>query len=268
MNVEQPIHIGSVPYLNGKPLVWGIENEPSVRISYDVPSKLAPMVSSGEMAVGLVSVAACFADPSLEIIPGIGIGCAGPVESVKLFCRDDVRSIRRVALDTSSLTSCLLTRIVLLEKHGLRFECTPMSPSLDEMLQGNDAAVVIGDPAMKVPAGQYRELDFGEEWYEMTGLPFVFAGWVVNPDRASSEVVDVLTRTKAHGLASLEEISRSESERLDLPYETCYRYLTDIMQYDLTDDHLRGLRLFHRKACEHGLAAPGHVIRLFSGGRS
>lgn len=242
------MRIGAVPYLNGKPLIYGLDREPEVDLICDVPSRLAHMLETGGIEAGLVSVAACFTNPNLRIVPGISISCDGPAESVKLFYKGQ---INKVALDTSSLTSVLLAKIILRERYDLTPEFVPMPPSLPDMLKECNAAVVIGDTTMCAPReADWTELDLGEEWKLLTGLPFVFAVWAVNPNMANSDIEEVLLKAKEKGLDSIEEISKSESERLGIPIETCFHYLSKTMNYDLTDRHIQAIKLFREKAGE------------------
>lgn len=259
------MRIGSVPYMNAKPLIHGLDRETGVDLLYEVPSKLAAMLEAGELAAAMVSCAACFVNPKLEIAPGMSISCVGPAESVELFHAHPLDEVRTVALDTSSLTSVRLAKIILRERYGLTPEFVDMPPPVSEMLELCDAAVVIGDPAMKTPSGVWNELDLGSEWHAMSGLPFVFAVWAVNPDLASSEIVEVLLSAKARGLAAIEDISRSESRRLDLPVEVCRRYLGRTMDYDLTERHMEGMRLFREKSRLSGDDVGHHELRLYEG---
>jgi len=257
------LRIGSVPYLNAKPLVWGLDREPDVELMYDVPSRLARMLERREIAGGMVSSVACFVNPSLQIVPGMSISCVGAAESVKLFHKGNLGAIRRVALDTSSLTSVLLARIVLRERYEVLPEFVDMPPCLEDMLARCDAAVTIGDTTMCAPSGRWAALDLGEAWHAMTGLPFVFAVWAVNPELATPELVDVLATSKALGLRSLHEISDAEARRLGLPVEVVFRYLSEIMDYDLTDRHMEGLQLFREKARRCGFVAGAHELELY-----
>jgi len=240
--------VGVIPYLNGKPLIHGLESEPGIELVNEVPSRLAEMLEARDIAAGLVSSVACFTNPRLRIVPGISIACRGPAESVKIFHRGRVEDIRSIALDTSSLTSVLLARIILRDRYGLAPEFESMGPSVEQMLERCDAAVVIGDTTMRVPPGRWAEIDLGAEWYSLTGLPFVFAVWALSPDMASPELVRILRDAKRRGLESLESISASEARRLELPYEMCYRYLSETMDYDLGEEHMEALRLFREKA--------------------
>lgn len=242
--------IGAVPYLNGKPLVHGLDREPGIELISEVPSKLAEMLRDREIAAGLVSVFACFENRSLEMVSGISISCDGPAESVRIFLKKPIGEVRTVALDTSSLTSVMLARIILRDRYGLVPEFVSMPPDLDLMLDRCDAAVTIGDTTMTAPVDRWPTIDVGEEWKQLTGLPFVFAVWAVNPDTVTPGLIDALTGSKESGLRSLDEISESESLRLGLPVEVCHRYLSEIMDYDLTERHLLAIESFRRKSLE------------------
>jgi len=257
------MRVGTVPYLNGKPLVWGLGDEPEVELIQEVPSRLASMLEKRELAAGLVSSVACFMNPRLQIVPNISISCIGPAESVKLFYKESLESIRRVALDTSSLTSVLLAKIILRERYELLPEFIAMPPSLPDMLEVCDAAVVIGDTTMCAPVGRWPALDLGQEWYLLTGLPFVFAVWAVNPDLAAPNPLEILGRAKSRGLKSLLEISEAEASRLELHVGVCFHYLSEIMDYDLTDRHMEALLVFRERAQRYGLMAGGHKLELY-----
>ncbi|MDI6829287.1 MAG: menaquinone biosynthesis protein [Armatimonadota bacterium] len=256
--------LGTIPYLNGKPLTYGLDGEPAVELVTDVPSRLAEMLKAHEIAAGLVSSVACFMNQGLQIIPGISISCRGPAESVKIFHKTKPEEIATVALDTSSLTSVLLAKVILRERYNLTPKFISMPPSVEEMLDACDAAVVIGDTAMKVQPGRWAEIDLGSEWYSLTGLPFVFAFWAVNPEMVSPELIDILHRAKLCGLGALSEIAKSESRRLGLSFEKCYHYLRDIMVYDLTNDHLESLNIFSEKIRKFGLNIPQKQLKLFA----
>lgn len=257
------IKVGSVPYLNGKPLIYKLDENPDVVLIQEVPSRLAILLKEGIIAAGLVSTAACFMNPRLQIVPDISISCNGPAQSVKLLYNGELSDIRKVALDTSSITSVTLVKVILSERYGLHPEYIDMPPVVPAMLHTCDAAVVIGDTTMRLPQGRWPELDLGEEWHKLTGLPFVFAAWTVNPELARHELTDILLTAKNCGLQSLDEISRSESERLQLPVDVCHRYLDEIMDYNLTDKHIEALRLFRRKVIELDIIPDAHMPELF-----
>ncbi|MHB1457072.1 MAG: menaquinone biosynthetic enzyme MqnA/MqnD family protein [Armatimonadota bacterium] len=259
------IHIGSVPYLNGKPLIYQLDQIDEIDVIQEVPSRLAIMLKNKEIAVGLVSLAACFQNPELEIIPRIVISCNGPAKSVKLFYNNNIEDIKSVALDSSSISSVTLIRVILSEVYGLQPEYTVMPPVLPAMLHACDGAVLIGDPAMRIPSGRYKELDLGSAWYDLTGLPFVFAVWASNPEMIDPTLIDILSSVKISGLAAIDQISHTESERLDLPYDVCFRYLQEIMGYDMTDAHIEAMSMFRKKVIQHQIMDKPADLKIYGG---
>ena len=105
------LRIGSVPYLNAKPLVdWfhSPECDADVEVIYAVPSQLAQMLRRDELDVANVSIFEAFQNPALTLVPGISISAYGAVKSVRLFSQVPLAEVRTVAMDTSSLTSVAL----------------------------------------------------------------------------------------------------------------------------------------------------------------
>jgi chorismate dehydratase len=166
-----------------------------------------------------------------------------------------MHDITTVALDSSSLTSVALTRI-LFEKYWGGGRCfSSLPPNLENMLAAHDAALVIGDPALKVDRSQYRTWDLSEEWTRFTGKPFVFAFWAVREDAAKESHLDLHTifrQSRDHGLepANLKQIVQKWTVRLGLPEDNLYRYLTTNIHYYLDEDCLAGLSLFYCYAHE------------------
>jgi chorismate dehydratase len=209
------------------------------------------MLATGEIAAAPVSAFACFANPDLLVCPGICIAADGPVHSVLLLSKMPIEDIERIALDTSSLSAANMLRIILDEAYGLRPEFVRAAPDVPQMLARCDAALVIGDPAMLYQKNDLIVMDIAEEWVAMTGLPAVFAVWAgkgIGPT-----LVDILYESRTKGLGMIHEIARIESARLNLPFEVCDEYLSDIMIYNMGDREQMGFELFRDKAIRHGL---------------
>jgi chorismate dehydratase len=142
----------------------------------------------------------------------------------------------------------------------------PMAPDIDRMLAGHDAALLIGDPALKVDRKRYHTLDLAEEWIRHTGKPFVFAFWAVRRDALkeseaspSLDLPAVFQQSRNHGLepSSLHQIAREWAPRLDISEHDVRNYLTQNIHYQLDAGCLEGLQLFYRYAAEIGaLPAP------------
>src|SRR6185369_1716413 len=129
--------------------------------------------------IGIIPAAAYATIPDLLILPGVAIATRRSVRSILLVSKVPIEQIRSVALDTSSMTSVALTKVLFAKWLGGERRYTPMSPDLQAMLRDHDAGLVIGDPALQVDRSQYVTLDLAEEWNRQTGKSFVFAFWAV-----------------------------------------------------------------------------------------
>jgi chorismate dehydratase len=249
------MRLGCLPYLNVKPLVYTLERGglPSGwELVYDTPARLAEMLARNEIAAAPVSSFATFVNPGMSICPGICIAADGPVDTVLMVSRFEPQNLNTVALDPSSLSGATMLKIILAELYNSRPEFVrTASSSLEERLIDNDAALVIGDPAMTCSKHGFFVLDLAEEWKKLTGLPAVFAVWAGNG--ITPELVKVLQSAKMEGLKHTHEIALEASEKLGLPYEVCENYLTRVMIYDLGERERQGLEVFRNKVVEHGL---------------
>ncbi len=259
------LRIGSVPYLNAKPLVdWfhGPECDADVEITYAVPSELARMLRNDLLDVANVSIFEGLRAPGLTLVSGISISAYGPVKSVRLFAKTPLDSIRSVALDTSSLTSVALVRILLSEAFGLTPRYEHLPPTLDVMLANCDAGLIIGDLGLfDMPAGT-TVYDLGQGWYDLTGLAFVYAGWLTREENATPQIAEILHEAKRWGVERLDDLAQKWSPKMDLPLDRCSDYLINVMNYDLTPHQLAGLQVFQQKCYHHGLIDALHPLRL------
>jgi chorismate dehydratase len=252
--------IGTVPYLNARPLVrwfWDTEEgrASGVRVVEAVPSGLAAMLERVEVDAALVSSIELFRAPDLCHAAGVGVVADGPVRSVRMLSKVPIGQVRTVALDTSSLTSVALLKILLSERYGLTPEYHHAAPDLAAMLEAADAALLIGDLGYREYDPWLHVLDLGEAWKDQTGLPFLYAAWIGHPDRVTPALVSLLLRAKEWGSAHREQIAAAEYRRLDESYERSLRYLTEVMRYDVGPCEEEALRLFGAKAYRHGLVA-------------
>jgi chorismate dehydratase len=269
----RPLRISAISYLNTAPLMWDFEHGQAgsaFDISYTLPSACARALQAGTADIGIIPAAAYAQVPGLIVLPGVAIASRRPVRSILLASRVPVDQIRTVALDTSSMTSVALTKILFEKWLGGARTFTPMSPNIEEMLAQHDAGLLIGDPALQIDRTRYITLDLAEEWIRYTGKPFVFAFWAVRqqalqedalPEAApSQDLAAVFQQSRDHGLEprSLDQIAREWAPRLGLKESDVRSYLTENIYYHLDADCLEGLHLFYRYAAEIGAlpAAP------------
>ena len=259
--VMSRLKISAISYLNTAPLMWDFEHGSAERafdISYTIPSACARALSEGTADIGIIPAAAYATIPDLAIIPGVAIASRRPVRSILLVSHKPVAEIRTVALDTSSLTSVALTKILFAKRWGGAREYRAMDPDLDQMLAACDAALLIGDPALLVDRQRYLTLDLAEEWIAHTGKWFVFAFWAIRrqalPGHDPEELLAIFNQSRDHGLspANLENIVQEWSERLRLPATLVRTYLSQNIHYYLDPLCLDGLSLFYRYAAEIG----------------
>ena len=255
------LRISAISYLNTAPLMWDFEHGTAgadFDIAYTLPSQCAAELARGAADIGIIPAAAYATIPNLSILPGVAIASKKAVRSILLVSRKPLDAINTVALDNSSLTSVALTRVLFEKCWGGGREFTSLSPDLDTMLATNDAALLIGDPALKVDRSQFNTWDLADEWNQFTGKPFVFAFWAVRQNAAKETRLDlasIFQQSRDHGLlpASLAEITTIWSPRLGLSKEAVHDYLSTNIHYYLDEPCIEGLRLFYRYASECGV---------------
>jgi predicted solute-binding protein len=223
----------------------------SFELEFCLPSECADRLESGTADVGIV--------PSielqrlgLELIPGAGIACRGAVRSILLFTKVRPEQIRTLAADSSSRTSVELARIVLARRYGDTPSVDSFPPDLPTMLENADAALLIGDPALRLGVAHppFAALDLGEEWWAMTGLPMVFAVWGCREEMASSDLVEAFADSCRFGRRRLPEIARREGPPRQLSEALALEYLSHHIVNELGENEYEGMRLFLRYARE------------------
>ena len=259
--MTRKVRIGVVPYLNAKPLIYGLNHHTdSIELTFEVPSLLPNMLNNDQVDVALIPSIEYFRNDNYAIIPDISISSIGTVESVKIFSKVPIQNIRTAALDKSSSTSCALTKIILKEYYHLSPQYTQWNKQYDISSNDSDAVLLIGDNAMRVIENGYFTLDMGQAWFEHTGLPFVYAVWVVKRGCYIPGINNLLKSAKETGIRSVKVLSETESKRLQLTQEHCFNYLTNSIRYNLGEEEIKGLQTFYQYAVSLELAPKGVEI--------
>ena len=269
MAQKSRVKVGAVSFLNTKPLIYPLLQDPqfpgseAIELSLAVPSRLAIELKNGDIDVGLIPIIEYFrADSDYRIIRDISICSRGSVLSIQLLSRVPILSIRSVALDTSSRSSRALVQIVLAERYNLRPEFHSCPPTIDPQEADTDAVLLIGDAALRQLGVTDYTLDLGAEWTTLTGLPFVYACWVARRDVELGQAPQTLLNAKECGIDKIPEITRIESQRLGFPESLCRDYLTKHIFYELGDSEMAGLRKFYELAVRHNLAQPDVTLKF------
>lgn len=250
-----PFRVGSVGALNAVPLTRGLEDE----ITFAPPSKLAEMLRRDELDAALVSVAEVLFTDRYDVLDGIAVASLGEVKSVFLAHKPPLEAIREVYLDTASITSANLVKVLLAER-GLKPVFKPL-PSYSEAPRF-DAVLLIGDRALDFAmAGHPHTIwDLGAAWYELTQLPFVYAVWALRRGVENQPLRRALREAKLFGLDTLDHIINTRTE-----YTREFRkdYLGWHIHYHLGTDERRGLAKFMDLLKKHELG-PVHEPRFVS----
>ncbi|MCE7973390.1 MAG: hypothetical protein DYG92_03550 [Leptolyngbya sp. PLA1] len=272
--------IAYVRYLNTAPLVEGLSCDPSVTLIPAVPSRIAGLVRSGEADVGLASVVD--ARDGLSVLPVGMIGCDGPTLTVRVFSSVPVEEIRELHADTDSHTSVVLAQVVLgmMGVGPIRvtdFDARERAPIDEKLASGPieaawpEAVLLIGDKVVcdaPPPARYPHQMDLGEEWKRLTGLPFVYAAWVCRTGEEGSEAVRracvLLDRQRRRNRMRLGWIAGTRSAGTRWAPTLAERYLGESLRYDLVARSREGLSRFVREAGARGLHTGG--LPRFAGG--
>ena len=255
MNFSPAPHIGCVRYLNSKPLIHGHAGE----VSFEVPASLADGLHAGRLDVALSPIFELMAHPGYLVVDDVAIASDGPVFSVFIAHCGPLTDVRTLYLDHDSRTSFNLQRVLLAEFHGLtpRHEPFPGGQPPAELRPG-EGALIIGDPAIDfrlAHGSRYEYLDLGDAWKQATGLPFVFAAWLVRPETPRPEsLAGQLRAWREAGQAQVEEIVGSERR---YPPELTRRYLTEFIRFRLGAAEKQAIREFARLLRKHGVVDAG-----------
>ena len=242
-----------IDYLNSLPLNMAFKDglfSDSCELLFDFPSQCADNLASRRADVGLISSIEYQRIAHLRVVPDIAIASHKKVRSVVILTRKDLRDVKRVALDRFSRSSVALLRILLKHLYKTEPAFITMSPEANQMLDEADAALVIGDAALRLPDGDFQIIDLAEEWYRLTQLPFVFAFWVAHVSVASQEIAQILARAKSYGADQIKTRIPAIQERWPLDAEELRYYFSENIHYDLGEEELTSLARFYAYANE------------------
>jgi predicted solute-binding protein len=243
----------AVSYLNTVPLVWGLLKDPAQSQTFDLrfalPSICADQLAAGEADIGIVPVIE-MARQKLSYFPETGIASYGAVRSILLISKVPFREIKKLATDSGSRTSVMLSRIILAEKYGVDPRLISLAPDLPTMLGQADAALLIGDAALRVDPATlpFETLDLGEEWTTLTGLPMVFAVWAGRKEVIVEPYGAALAASCSYGLEHIDDIVREETARRGFPEPLVREYLTRYIRFQFSEPHQTAIQTYLKHA--------------------
>ena len=249
--------VAASTYLNSAPLIWSFLHGPrreQLKLIDAVPAQCAQLLREAAVDVALIPVIEYQRIPNISLIANVCVGSKTEVRSVLLVSKQaEIEQIESVALDESSRTSAALLKIIFRE--FLRHEASWKSstPDLHDMLRENDAALIIGDPAMTFAREGLYIWDMAALWQKYTGLGFVFAMWAIRNDATDRAKYVDFAGARDEGVARIDEIVDYYLTRIPLSREELRFYLTDNIAFDLDDQMQNGLELYFQLAAKHEL---------------
>lgn len=251
--------ISASSYSNTAPLVWSFlygKNHGHVELIMDTaPARSAELLAQDRVDAALVPVIAYQMIGDVRLIPDVCVGARKQVRSVCLITKGMApKDVRSVSLDVSSRTSVTLTKLIYREFLGSEPEWKVAEPDIDSMLASSDAALLIGDPALKISyresqIAELRSYDLAELWHSYTGLGFIFAMWMTRRENVSIDFASA----RDEGLAHIDEIAANYETDIKLGRREMRAYLTNHISYSTEDSMQKGLELYFKLAAKHGL---------------
>ena len=270
--------MGHIQFLNCLPIYWGLVRSGAlldVELTKDTPDRLNDMLVAGDLDIGPISLVEYLRNADdLVLLPDLAVGSDGPVLSVNLVSQVPLEQLdgRRVALGSTSRTSVLLARMWLSEVHGVTPEYFVCPPDLTSMLLEADAAVLIGDAALRATYDAPRRgldvYDLGQVWREWSGLPMVFAVWAARRDYAEAnpglvkDVHDAFVRSRDDALAHVDDVAAQAARWEVFDAATLATYFRTL-DFSLGERQVDGLIEFSRRAAQIG-ALPQSVRPVFA----
>lgn len=250
--------ISASSYSNTAPLVWSFlygKNHGKVELIMDTaPARSAELLAQDRVDAALVPVIAYQMIEGVRLVPGVCVGARERVRSVCLVTKgSDLADVKSVSLDTSSRTSVALTKIIFREFLGFEPEWRDSKPDIEAMLVESDAALLIGDPALRLSAlpegSDYRTFDLAEQWKRYTGFGFVFAMWMTRRESVSIDFASA----RDEGIAHIDEIIANYETDIRLGRDEMRTYLFENISYSIDDSMTSGMKLYFSLAEKNGL---------------
>ena len=278
----QKLRISIVQYLNTAPLVWGFTNGPlagKYDLSFTVPSQCAEALRTGVADIAIIPAIEYQRIPGLVVLPDVAIASQNRVRSLLIIAKKPIEQVHSIALDRSSRSTQALTRILAAEHWKIDPEFFETEPDLSAMLERADAALLIGDPALRLsiaiekkstvsPQGRavcqaatlgiesaeiFHIYDMVGEWRDFSSLPAVMAVWAARPEIATPEVLADFSASRDFGLSQIPAICVEAARKLELPQQSLESYLRHNIDFSLGEENRRGLERYFHEAAKLGL---------------
>ncbi|MBF0259189.1 MAG: menaquinone biosynthesis protein [Desulfamplus sp.] len=265
-NIERKLLVGKIDYINASPVYYGLDHglvPDWIDMVEGPPAVLNAMIQNLQLDISPVSSAFYGMNyKDLLILPDLSISCHDEVLSVVLMSDFPIEELdgKTVVLTQDSATSSALVRLISARKKIFPRFITKRLRALSDVPYQAHAAMVIGDAAMTQPwedRFRYR-MDLGKLWHDSTGMPFVFALWVVRKECARKrydevkKALDLFYRSRRDGYCNIDRVIASGAQRLGLKSSYVRRYF-ELLHCDLDSLKIKALDYFFLSLYENGL---------------
>ena len=216
------IKFGCHNFLNSKPILIPLleKKMSNLEIIQDTPANLALMLRREELDLSFVPSIEYAKNSGYLMVKNISISSLGTVDTVLLISKTKMEDIKTIAADNRSLSSIVLLKILFKEKYNRLPLFSFTEPDSKKMLSANDAALIIGDKSFFVEKTGKIIYDLSQEWFQLTGKPFVHAVLCVrNKIQIDQNIIKTILKSRDEGLASIERISKDEAQTLGITKE-------------------------------------------------
>ena len=281
-DILSPLRISVVQYLNTAPLVRGFTHGPlrgKYDLSFTLPASCSDDLRDGAADVAIIPAIEYQRIDNLVVLPDLAIAAKKRVRSLLIVARKPIKEVIKIALDRSSRSTQALTRILCAEHWRIAPEFLEDALDPATMLNHCDAALLIGDPALRLAiviaaqstrgadgelqcdaaaagvggADRLHVYDVVEEWRRMTGATAVLAIWAARRGVVTSEIAADFNASALFGMQHIGEICEQAAKAENLPAAELEIYLRENIDYTLDEQNQRGLRLYFTHAAKLGL---------------
>lgn len=257
--------VGHIQFLNCLPLYYGLVKSYAlldIELIKGTPTELNNLLISGNLDISPISsIEYARHRKSLILFPDFTVSSDGEVKSILLLSRFPIEELsgKKIALTTTSATSQVLLKLILSRGYSVDAEYIPCKPDLTGMFSIADAALLIGDVALKYyyHTEDYYLYDLGLEWKKLTGKKMVYAVWAVNRSFAETKnelcenVFETFRKSMDYSTEHLSEIVEYAAKWEPFSPSFLIDYFKSL-RFDFGRDYQEGLLHFYKLASESG----------------
>jgi len=256
------LRIGTISFLNARPLTYGIADYRQIDISYEAPSQLAKGLETARFDIALIpAIDYQTIDHTWQIIPTNAIGSDGPVLTARIFSQEPLGKMELLSCDPDSHTAVALAKVIWQLRFHKRLAVEPLAK--DKPIENHQAVLLIGDKVIHEQHPWPYQLDLGAAWTELTLLPFVFAFWAGRPEADLGLAYHLLTRLYEKARHHLPQIADQFASRHGFAADLARHYLATNLCYDFGIRQQRGLLRFYEFAAQFHIIAQPRPLRFF-----